>query len=476
LLATGGAWPAHAAGYFSGSKGARAAGRAGAFTARADDLSAVVFNPAGLARLEGNIVQIGGRFSYNAMSFTRDPTLDWGQLQNGVPPYVEFATVHNQQPWQLLDPLLGFASNLGLRDWGFALAAYAPAGIGRIAFPVGGGQRYMMVSREAAILNYSASAAWKLRDRFGVGVSLQWIHVPRLTYSLVVDGNPFGGQVNPVASELDMLASVTGSDPFTFNAVVGAWYRPLPFLEIAVSGQVIPTQIQTNSTMSISPLVIEDEVELRRNGDPANDVSVTLPLPLTARAGVRYVHRRGGYELFDVELNLNYEHWSRVEQFTVDTRGLSANLQGQSLPVGLIAVDKRWRNTLGVHLGGDVAVVPGRLWLRGGMFYETAVASRRYANVDFPGGRQLGGALGASVLVRGVEVAIAYEYRNQPRLHVAESEAGVYQEVPGSTCVPPYDDPVRCHPQYLGQPAPAVNAGSYTAHSHIALIDALYRF
>ena len=48
---------------------------------------------------------------------------------------------------------------------------------------------------------------------FGVGASVQWIHVPRLRYQLVIDANPFPGDVNPVASELDMLATVTGSDP-----------------------------------------------------------------------------------------------------------------------------------------------------------------------------------------------------------------------------------------------------------------------
>ena len=51
-----------------------------------------------------------------------------------------------------------------------------------------GGQRYQMLSREAIILNYTAAAAWKLRDVFGVGATVQWIHVPRLVYSLMIDG------------------------------------------------------------------------------------------------------------------------------------------------------------------------------------------------------------------------------------------------------------------------------------------------
>ena len=36
-------------GYFAGAQGARAAGRSGAFVARADDPTAIMYNPAGLA-------------------------------------------------------------------------------------------------------------------------------------------------------------------------------------------------------------------------------------------------------------------------------------------------------------------------------------------------------------------------------------------------------------------------------------------
>jgi long-subunit fatty acid transport protein len=149
-------------GYYSGTLGARASGRAGAFTAKADDLSAVSFNPAGLANLETTLVEVGNQSSYNASSFTRAPTYDYGHVDavTGAP-LVTFDKVSNGKPWQALVPMLGVASKLGRKDWGFALAAYAPPGISQESFPLGGGQRYMMLDREAIILKYVASAAWK---------------------------------------------------------------------------------------------------------------------------------------------------------------------------------------------------------------------------------------------------------------------------------------------------------------------------
>jgi hypothetical protein len=335
-----------------------------------------------------------------------------------------------------------------------------------------------MVRREAIILNYTASAAYKARDDLTVGASLLWVHVPRLDYELVIDATQFSRDANPVRSELDMLARVAGSDPFTLNAIFGGWYRPASYLELGLSGQVIPSEIRTTSRLSIQPVSpeIDEDVELRREGEPADDVSLRLPLPLTVRAGVRYVVRSHDTEVFDVELDGTYESWSRVERFTVETNGLEASLLGQRVPLGDVEIDKRWRDTLSVHLGSDYALVPHQLTVRTGLFYESAVADRRYANVDFVSGRQLGGAVGASLFVQGAEVALAYEYRHQPRVDVTEREARVYQEVPGSQCEPPYTDPDTCHPEFLGQPAPAVNAGIYRAHHHVVSIDGIYRF
>jgi long-subunit fatty acid transport protein len=294
----------------------------------------------------------------------------------------------------------------------------------------------------------------------------------------VIDANQFPGEVNPVESELDLRSRVSGSDLFTPNLVLGAWYRPIPALELGLSAQIIPTSIRTHSTLEIEPLSpeIDDDVELRRDGEPANDVSLSLPLPLTARAGVRYRHLEGEVERFDVELDVAYESWSRVDRFSLRGDGLVANLLAQRVNVGTIDIEKQWRDVITVHLGGDALVLPQLLTLRGGVFYETGSMPAQYAHVDFAAGPQLGFALGASVFAADVELALAYEYRFQPELALSEGEARVQQQVPSSPCQPPFTDPDTCNPRYPGRQAPAVNAGTYDAHSHALSIDLLYRF
>lgn len=348
-------------------------------------------------------------------------------------------------------------------------------------FPEDGGGRYMMVTRESQIITYSASVAWKLKELLGLGVSLQWIAVPKLNYSLVVDGDPFGGGAHPVSSPFDLLADVSGSDLFTFNAIIGAWFRPAANWEIGVSGQVVPSQIQTKSELAVTPVTLDDDIILRRNGEEANDVTLTLPLPMTARFGIRYYQKDNDGEIFDIEFDAAFETWSRVKSFDLDTNNLNADYVvdgtiAESIDLGTIVIDKQWKNTINLHLGGDLRVIPKKLTLRAGAFFESAVANPSYSHIDFVSGAQLGGAVGGSMYFGKLEVALAYGFRGQPMVTLAEADAKVYQQRPASDCEAPYTDPSTCSPEYPGQPGPAVNAGTYGAYSHSLSVDLGYRF
>jgi long-subunit fatty acid transport protein len=293
---------------------------------------------------------------------------------------------------------------------------------------------------------------------------------------MVIDGTVLNSPNNPVSSGFDIRADMNGSAAFTFNAVLGAWYKPAPFLQFGLSGQVVPTSIVAHSTLAVTPIggaLSPGSVTLTRGNASANDVTLTLPLPMLFRSGARYRHLAGGRELFDIELDVEYETWSRVNRFTVETNHLKANGLGQQVDLNQINIEKHWRDTIAVKLGGDYAVIPDRLKLRGGAFYESAVADPAYSNVDFPSGPQIGGGLGASVYFQRVEVAVAYQLRVQPGVSISEADGRVYQQAPGSPCM---TDPSTCNANLNGKPSPTVNAGTYSATSHFVALDVLYRY
>ena len=344
-----------------------------------------------------------------------------------------------------------------------------------------------MVDREAIILKTDVSAAWRFHDLFGFGVTVEWITVPRLDYSLMINAAPFQGGAYPVSSPYDILAQTTGSDWLTFNATLGGWFRPRPWLEFGVAGQVIPANIVTKSNLSLSPAnpngPLMAGVSTERDQLPATDVKITLPLPLTARAGARYRHLHGGREIFDLEADVEYETWSRTQAFTLDTNNLGAvgggALMGNPILLGQIQIAKHWNDVFSVKVGGDFNLVPDRWTLRAGAYYETAVAPAAYANVDFPGAQVLGAALGGSLLLRRLEIAVTYQLRYQPSFTVSEADARFYQQTPGNPCSeggPPYTAAQGCNPNLVGQPGPVVNAGTYASTSHLVSLALIYRY
>ena len=142
------------------------------------------------------------------------------------------------------------SSRLGLRDWAFALAAFAPPGISKEQFPESGGQRYMMVDREAIILKTTLPAPpGGSAICSASGLTLEWISVPRLDYSLVINGNPARAGRSPVSSMLGYPGADDRLRWFTFNAIVGAWFRPRRGCSSGLPGRSCPAKIVTHSTL-----------------------------------------------------------------------------------------------------------------------------------------------------------------------------------------------------------------------------------
>ncbi len=468
-----------ASGVTVGDQGARTAGRAGATVARADDLSAIEYNPAGLAKLEQTRFHLGNRFGYVNESFKRAPLYDWSKLDfNGVPEYVTFDKVSNDKTWVLLNPMLVAATDFGLKSWGFALGAYAPQGVSQQAFPVDGGSRYMLTERDVKILYYNLSAAWKYNDIFGVGASFQWVDLASLKLGMVVNGTTIPGMANPVASDYDMLVRIEGADHVGFTGIIGAWFKPKPFLELGISGRVAPVKLDADCRLSVKPLSLtsDEPPEMTRNGKAANDVRWKMTMPVTARLGARYIHFDGDKELFDVELDVVYEAWHQTQSYDIEGNGLEVAIIGQNVPVDHIVVPKKWRDTVSVRVGGDYNLLPDRLALRAGVYYESAATDERYAYVDFFSGHRLGASAGTSVMFHGVDISLSYTYVFEFPMTVSETEGHIYQQVPGSTCESPYTNSNLCHDQYLGQPAPVVNAGTYIANYHLASLSVSYGF
>ncbi len=469
--------PARAGGPEIGDQGAVAMGRGGAFAVRADDLSAIYYNPAGLARLSGTHFYYSHRVVYGEAEFRRARTLDWSGATHGVPRLVGFEHVRNEEPLFALGPMAVLSSDLGLEEWGFAAGIYAPPAVGRLKFPEDGPQRYMLIEQDVMMILYTLGAAWRPHERFAAGLSMAYVDVPNLAFEMVVDGNVSPKQVNPEKSRFDIRTRVEGEDRIGFTGNFGLWYEPVDGLQLALAGQFLPIQVNSKSRISLEAetLELDEEIAITKDGIPDNRVTFSMTMPMKFRAGIRYVHRERDREVFDIELDIHYDLWSMMDRYTMDA-GITTEVMGQMLTIDQVIIEKNFRDTISVRLGGDYNIIPSWLTLRAGFFYESPAVRKGYAFLDAFSFHRFGPSGGFTLHLPHVDFSMAYTWLAQNVLVVTEEESKVYQQMPGNPCQPPYTNTSLCNEHYLGQPAASANAGTYRANYHLMNASLMVNF
>ncbi len=486
--------------------GAHAVGRSGAFTAKVDDLSAMAINPGGLANLKG----VNLYYSHNITRLALDYTRADASIYAANPKYpndptkdtvtkVPFQTVSNDAPWFPLGAMLAASYDFGLDLFTFGVGVWGPSAVGHTKFGLvpevaslapgadgtvakqPNGAKYTMVERDILILYYTLSAGFRLPNhRFGVGIDLQWVDMPKLQFDMMVDGTETS-KVYPVASSWDTLARVDATDHTNVSTIIGFWARPWDFLELGLSSRPLPVWFNGKGTVNVDlfgsafqnpdgTYWAADEWGLSDDGTGTGDnttkATVKFTMPPWIRFGARYFYGTPGDEVFDVELDFVYEFWRTFDKIGVDMNtqmNVEKNL-GKIVALGPISIDKKFKDTWSLRLGGDWQVWHERLWLRAGGFYETAASPYAYSSVDFEAFERAGGSLGLSwQFYPRMFLNVAFLHIQQFTRTVSEEDSRIVQQRPGSRCTQS-DDKSICDPHYAtwGGTA-AVGAGTYSS-------------
>ncbi|MCB9730196.1 MAG: outer membrane protein transport protein [Deltaproteobacteria bacterium] len=425
---------ARAAGFELLDNGTRSLSRGGAFSALADDGSAVALNPGALTRATGTRLYLSNDFYHAPVTFTRDATsIPVGVLPPGTDAETATRPSENKKPWFPIGPMLVLGSDLGLDDWQFAFSFYGPASIGRHRYDIDAGSRWMLTRMDLSVAYVGASVAWGKSDHYGVGVTLQNAMALDVKFRQVTDGAN-AGPLHPYYGPVDLETEVRLHDYFAPTAIVGAWYRPVERFEVSLSGRVIPVYFHTTGDVrlhNVPGITVFTPEELAVDDSSA---SLDLVLPPTAHLGLRYRHPDGqGGELFDVELDVVYEAWSMFKRYDVKLGGtLNVIVVGQEVPD--IDLEKRWRDTLSLRLGGSWNVIRDRLSLSLGGFWESGAVPNRYEALDFLSFSRFGVAFGARLTVGRFELGAAYAHVFQEDRHTDEAHGQLYQIRPLDPC------------------------------------------
>ena len=160
--------------------GARSVARGGAVVANVSDPTAAVLNPGALSKIKGIMFQYSHNLLWVDSSFARLDPADASQ-------YLDPAK--NETPFFALGMLGSLAYDLGTEHSTIALTVNGPNTTGHVVFPEEGSTRYLLNELDTLLIYYGLSYAYG-SENFGVGLTAQYVHLPRLNFGIMVDAFP----------------------------------------------------------------------------------------------------------------------------------------------------------------------------------------------------------------------------------------------------------------------------------------------
>jgi long-subunit fatty acid transport protein len=392
---------ASASGFYFGDNGVKALMQGGAFTAQADDLSAIQHNPAGLAQLDGWSALVDAQLVSHQVSFLRqDPGFDPANPTSLV------NRVDNSKSGLFFLPFLGasYGFSFAGRPMTVGLGVYGPPSQGRYAFPAPNytkeqdkyvenprkfsPQRYSLISNDIILLYPSLTLSYAVHARFMVGVSAQLV-VSQFNFKQAISADP----TNPMSQlredpSFDALVDVNVAGQVGFTGILGVLARPTDWLSLGASFRP-PVPVTANGSLGLT-LVPElaglaqvqnsagQSCAAGASGPSPCQASLQLTLPMELRVGARVTPLEG----LGINADFVYQGWQSVDQFLLTPKDVNLILSGMSSTVAPFSIPKRWVGTFSGRVGASYDVLR-LLTVHAGFLFETAAAPPEYYAVDF---------------------------------------------------------------------------------------------
>lgn len=248
--------PLFAGGFNLYEHGAKSTALAGAFTARADNASAIYFNPAGIVQLDGWNAYMGASIVQPLAKFT------------GEDPYPGYG-VEEEAKHRLFMPPGMYLTNRVHEKVAVGLGIYAPFAIGTEWDDPDFSGRYISYKTDLAGIFVTPSVAAQVHDMVSIGLNLN------LVYSSVhmerIIGQVFNGDLLDIAR-----LKITGDNGIDIGFDIGTIIKPMPKMQIGLLYRAT-----VNNTYDGG----EAEFEQIMTGMPAVDGQIAAGLPTAADGG-----------------------------------------------------------------------------------------------------------------------------------------------------------------------------------------------
>ena len=311
--------------------------------------------------------------------------------------------------------------------------------------------RYLVTDKNAILLSPTISASYAVLPTLSFGVGFIW-------GIGTADFTTYTEALSPTKADdfnghQDVKARVRAKDLFIPGFVVGAnwkassswdvgaWYHFSDGLRADVDLDLTSANWLQSGAPNAKPCTGSDP-KCNITSAPKGG-SLKFQIPMEAKLGVRYHHALAeadrpappkwakgkplirdslSQDRFDVAADFTWANNGAVEAIELRFGPEACRYDPKCNDSGILVkgtpgkvpvngdVPHNWRDVLGVRLGSDVTVVPDRLALRAGGFFESKGVDDAYLNIDFHMGYKVGVGGGGTVRVGPVDIHLAYQH------------------------------------------------------------------
>lgn len=377
----------HAAGYQIGQDSVSGAGVAHAGgAAAAGDASTVFSNPAGMTRLDGRQIVIGGHLLRPSAKFTNEGSIDGAGAaitggnggQGGVGAFIP----NLYGVWSLPN------------DLKFGLGINAPYGLA-VDWNEDWVGRYNELGASVATVNVNPALAYRVNDRISVGGGLNAMYGrARLTQAI-----DFGRALGGAAQSLDGSSAFSGDDwafginvgalfALNANTRIGVQYRS--GMEFHYDGEVdfsVPAAARTGLNNAAQPNAFTD-----------GNMRADLPIPDTASISVYHDVPNSKWAMM---ADLTWTRWEVFDRLV---------LTPEEPTTSTSVIDTLWDNKFRASAGATYEWSPD-LQLRGGLAFDDSPIKTVFRGAGVPDSDRIVAAVGAGYALRdNLDIDFSYQH------------------------------------------------------------------
>jgi long-chain fatty acid transport protein len=377
-----------AAGFRLPEAGAKAMGMGFAFTAQADDPSAIYFNPAGLTQLKGQNIMVG-------VTYVRE---NGGEF-TGTTPVDNNTAIKNetQKSLNFFIPNMYYTKTTPDGYFAYGIGIFAPFGLGQEYNDKNTSifrNQITKIDLQTVVVN--PTIAFKINEVLSVGAGIDYMYgKAKLAKTAVVPG--VGNIYN---LELDGDGDAWGYNfglllKPSANFRVGANYRS-PFTLKIKDGDVEIRNI--NSTV---PFIPPGATAAQVFGGTSFDTkgTATLNMPATFAVGVSYTMM----DKLTVNADADWTLWHSYSSLPIDIK----DNKGALLPDS--NAPKNWKDVVALRLGAEYRVTDP-LALRAGFVYDQSPVPADTMGPELPDADRLNYMVGAGFKIGKVTIDGALMY------------------------------------------------------------------